>query len=113
MINTTVVIAAALTLLPFLWAAFFANRLSERKETLPTWVRLLRPRVLCFPYALVASSADMFLMRLILRCLQRWDWTCIFGGLSARGLRILPRSTKYCCSMRASMGFSFCGGWMV
>ena len=71
MINTTIVIAAALTLLPFLWAAFFANRLSERKETLPTWVRLLRPSVLCIPYALVASSAGMF----------QWRWLVLYTVL--------------------------------
>jgi uncharacterized protein len=71
-INTAVVIAAALTLLPFLWAAFFANRLRERqKEALPTWVRLVRPSVLCVPYLLVACSAGIF----------QWRWFALYAVL--------------------------------
>jgi hypothetical protein len=71
-INTAVVIAAALTLMPFLWAAFFAGRLRERqKEALPTWVRLARPSVLCVPYLLVASSAGIF----------QWRWLVLYAVL--------------------------------
>ena len=59
MINTTIVIAAGLTLLPFLWAAFFANRLSERKETLPTWLEALDQEDQQFLRRFVLSSGSL------------------------------------------------------
>lgn len=71
MINTAVVIAAALTLLPFLWAAFSVSRLSGWAGTLPTWMRLLWPCVLCVPYLLVACSAGMF----------QWRWLVLYAVL--------------------------------
>ena len=70
-INTAVVIAAVLTLVPLLGAAFFAGRLGGVGAGLPTWVRLLRPAVLGVPYLLVASSAGMF----------RWGWLAVYAGL--------------------------------
>jgi uncharacterized protein len=70
-IHAAVVIAALLTLIPFLAAAFFSNYVRGFSETLPTWVRLVRPAVLCVPYALVAGSAGTF----------RWYWLALYGLL--------------------------------
>jgi membrane protease YdiL (CAAX protease family) len=70
-IDTAVVIAAVLTLVPLVGAAFFAGRLGGMGAGLPTWVRLLRPAVLGVPYLLVASSAGMF----------RWGWLAVYAGL--------------------------------
>ncbi len=69
-ISPVVVLAAVLTLLPFFAAAFFPGSL-RREATGPVWVRLLLPAVLCVPYALVASSAEMF----------RWGWFALYAFL--------------------------------
>jgi membrane protease YdiL (CAAX protease family) len=71
MINVAVVIAALLTLIPFLTAAFFSNYVSDFSRTLPTWVRLVRPSVLCVPYLLIAGSTGTF----------RWYWLALYGLL--------------------------------
>ncbi len=69
MIGPAVVIAALLTLAPFLTAAFFARDVARIGEMLPEWVRLLGPAVLCVPYVLVACSAGMF----------RWGWMALYA----------------------------------
>jgi uncharacterized protein len=69
MIHAAVVIAALLTLMPFLAAAFFPSYLSGVSRTLPTWVRLVRPAVLCVPYLLVAGSTGTF----------HWYWLALYG----------------------------------
>jgi membrane protease YdiL (CAAX protease family) len=70
-INAAVVIAGLLTLIPFLTAAFFSRWLSGLSGTLPTWVRVVRPAVLCVPYALVAGSTGTF----------RWYWLVLYAVL--------------------------------
>jgi membrane protease YdiL (CAAX protease family) len=70
-INAAVVIAGLLTLIPFLAAAFFSRWLSDLSGTLPTWVRLVRPAVLCVPYVLVAGSTGTF----------RWYWLVLYAVL--------------------------------
>jgi len=67
------VIAAILTLVPFLAAAFFGEILLPRLQALPTAVRLLRPIILCVPYALVTVSAGNF----------RWSWLALYALLPA------------------------------
>ena len=69
MISPAVVIAALLTLAPFLTAAFFARDVAGMGEMLPEWARLLGPAVLCVPYVLVACSAGMF----------RWGWMALYA----------------------------------
>ena len=69
--GAAVLIAGLLTLIPFLTAAFFSRWLSGLSETLLTWVRVVRPAVLCVPYALVACSAGMF----------RWYWMALYAVL--------------------------------
>jgi membrane protease YdiL (CAAX protease family) len=66
-IHAAVVVAAVLTLLPFLFAAFsrFDVRATQR---LPAVVRIVRPAVLCVPYAMVAISYGQF----------RWGWFALY-----------------------------------
>lgn len=54
------IIAAILTLIPFLAAAFFGQTLLARTQTPTTAIRLLRPAVLCVPYAIVTLAAGNF-----------------------------------------------------
>jgi hypothetical protein len=62
-----VLLAALLTLVPFLWAAFCPKslRLAGR---MPVWLRLLAPALLGLPYALVAASNGLF----------RWTWLALY-----------------------------------
>jgi uncharacterized protein len=69
MISPAVLIAALLTLTPFLTAAFFARHVAGMGEMLPTWARLMAPAVLCVPYVLVACSAGMFW----------WGWMALYA----------------------------------
>lgn len=71
MLNPAILIAALLTLLPFLAAAFFASRLAGLAATLPTAARLLGPAVLCVPYLLVACSTATF----------HWGWLALYALL--------------------------------
>jgi membrane protease YdiL (CAAX protease family) len=66
-IHGSVVVAALLTLLPFLFAAFwpFDVRAAQR---FPIVVRIVRPAVLCVPYAIVAVSYGQF----------RWSWFALY-----------------------------------
>jgi membrane protease YdiL (CAAX protease family) len=66
------VLAALLTLIPLLAAAFWREscaRLAARP--LPAWVRVLRPAVLAIPYVLVTAFAGSF----------RWGWFCLYALL--------------------------------
>ena len=58
-INALVVIAAVLTLLPFVLAAFWPSTI-QVIQRLPVAVRILLPAVLCVPYAMVAVSYGQF-----------------------------------------------------
>src|SRR5271170_2840957 len=71
LLSPAVWIAATLTLLPFLAAAFFGERLAKYSRALPVWVRILCPAVLCVPYVLVAWSAGNF----------RWGWFALYASL--------------------------------
>jgi membrane protease YdiL (CAAX protease family) len=71
MLRPSIIIAACLTLIPFLAAAFFGASIARHSETLPHRVRLLRPSVLATPYALVAWSAGDF----------RWGWFALYALL--------------------------------
>ncbi len=67
-IGPAIVIAACLTLLPFLGAAFFGESLAARARLLAVRVRILCPAVLCVPYVLVAWSAGIF----------SWAWFALY-----------------------------------
>jgi membrane protease YdiL (CAAX protease family) len=66
-IHGSVVVAALLTLLPFLFAAFWplSDQVAER---VPVVVRIVRPAVLCVPYLLVSVSFGSF----------RWGWFALY-----------------------------------
>jgi hypothetical protein len=62
-----VILAALLTLVPFLWAGFCPNSLHFAGR-MSVWLRLLAPAVLGVPYALVAGSNGLF----------RWTWLAFY-----------------------------------
>ncbi len=66
-LHPSVAVAALLTLLPFLFAAFWPIRV-QAGQSLPTAVRIVRPAVLCLPYAIVAISYGQF----------RWSWFALY-----------------------------------
>jgi uncharacterized protein len=66
-IHPSVAVAALLTLLPFLFAAFWPISV-QAGQRLPVSVRIVRPAVLCLPYAIVAISYGQF----------RWSWFAIY-----------------------------------
>jgi uncharacterized protein len=68
------ILAAILTLLPLLAAAFFRDaceRTAARSRPAASWVRALRPAVLAIPYVLVSASAGSF----------RWGWFALYALL--------------------------------
>jgi membrane protease YdiL (CAAX protease family) len=58
-VHASLVIAAVLTLLPFLYAAFWPLNIGAAQH-LPIVVRIVGPAVLCIPYAIVAVSFGQF-----------------------------------------------------
>ncbi len=65
------VIAAIITLVPYLAVAFFPDHLLDRVHRLPTWLRLSLPAVLCVPYVLVTCAAGDF----------HWKWFALYAVL--------------------------------
>ena len=63
-------IAALLTLIPLLLAAFFPQT-ARRVRSLPLGLQLLCPAVLCIPYVLVTVAAGGF----------RWGWLALYAAL--------------------------------
>jgi hypothetical protein len=66
-IPVMVVAAAVLTLVPFLFAAFWPDRV-RASDGLPVAVRMVLPAVLCVPYLMVAISYGQF----------RWGWFGVY-----------------------------------
>ncbi|HEY1161020.1 MAG TPA: type II CAAX endopeptidase family protein [Terracidiphilus sp.] len=60
MITPNNLIAALLTLVPMLGAAFFAERVAGLARRLPVWAQLVSPAALGLPYVLVACGAGVF-----------------------------------------------------
>ncbi len=71
MITPTNLIAALLTLAPFLAAAFFPQWVAGRARSLPVWAQMLSPAALCVPYVLVAAAGGVF-------C---WGWFTLYALL--------------------------------
>jgi len=70
MYNPEIILAAILTLIPFLAAAFFPQRVLALTQRIPIPLRLLAPALLCIPYILVTYSyGDLTLRWLILYAL--------------------------------------------
>ena len=66
-LSTPVVVASLLTLLPFLFAAFWPLS-DQAAERVAVGVRIVRPAVLCVPYLLVSVSFGLF----------RWGWFALY-----------------------------------
>ena len=66
-LHPAVVIAALLTLPPFLFAAFWPPG-AQAAQRLPPAIRFVLPSVLCIPYAIVAISYSQF----------RWSWFALY-----------------------------------
>ncbi len=60
MITPALVVAALLTLCPFLTAAFFPAAFTRTIRTLPLWLKLTLPATLAIPYAIVNLSTHTF-----------------------------------------------------
>jgi membrane protease YdiL (CAAX protease family) len=71
MITPANLIAALLTLLPLLTAAFFPAAVAGCARKLPVWAQVLCPAALCVPYLLVACGAGVF----------RWGWFALYALL--------------------------------
>jgi len=63
------VIAALLTLVPYLAVAFFPDFAAARVRAMPIWARLACPAALAIPYLLVASGTGVF----------RWGWFTLYA----------------------------------
>jgi membrane protease YdiL (CAAX protease family) len=64
-------IAALLTLIPLLWAAFFPQGVAKWASRLPLWAQLFCPAALSVPYVLVTCAVGMF----------RWGWLALYAVL--------------------------------
>lgn len=65
------VLAAVITLVPYLAVAFFPEVLLHRVQRFPSWLRLSLPAALCVPYVLVTCAAGDF----------HWKWFALYAVL--------------------------------
>lgn len=77
-------IAAVLTLVPFLAAAFFPERLRRWVRSLPAWLQFSFPILLGIPYVLVACSAGSF----------RWQWCALYAALPPAVAILLAQAAR-------------------
>jgi len=71
MLSPATIIAALLTLIPYLLSAFFPALLKDFAQRLPHPLRILCPSILCFPYSLVAFASGTF----------HWHWLALYALL--------------------------------
>lgn len=71
MVTPANLVAALLTLAPFLTVAFFPRWAVGRVCSLPVWAQLLSPAALCVPYLIVAVAGGIF----------RWYWFSLYALL--------------------------------
>ena len=64
-------IAAVITLVPLVAAAFFGASVAAWAQRLPLWLRLSCPSILSVAYLLVACSSGLF----------RWSWFALYAVL--------------------------------
>ena len=69
--GAAIVVAGCLTLLPLVAVGFWGEWIVRQAARLPAWVRVVRPAVLCVPYALVSAAGGMF----------RWTWLLAYALL--------------------------------
>lgn len=77
------VIAATITLVPYLAVAFFPEYLLSRVQKLPAWLRLAFPAALCVPYVLVTYAAGDF----------HWKWFGLYAVLPPIVAVLLDRAS--------------------
>ena len=78
------VIAALLTLVPYLAVAFFPNAAATRVRALPVWARFACPAALSIPYLLVACGAGVF----------RWGWFALYALLPVAIALLLGQAAR-------------------
>ena len=81
-VHTATVVAALLTLLPFLFAAFWPGSVGATQR-MPFAARMLAPVLLCVPYVLVANSYGQF----------RWSWFALYALLPVLMSLLLYRAS--------------------
>lgn len=84
MISPAIVIAAFLTLIPFLAGAFFSRECTGLTERRSTGLRLVGPAVICVPYVLVACSTGTF----------RWYWLVLYALLPVAVAMLLSQAGR-------------------
>jgi len=78
------IIAALLTLAPFLAAALFPQAIGASVRRLPVWTQLACPAVLCVPYLLVALGSGIF----------RAQWFALYALLPAAIATLLWQAAR-------------------
>jgi membrane protease YdiL (CAAX protease family) len=84
MITAANIVAALLTLLPLLAAAFFPCRVAGWTLRLPLHVRIVCPALLSAPYAVVTLAASQF----------RWDWFALYAALPVAVAGLLWQASR-------------------
>lgn len=84
MITPATSIAAILTLIPLLVAAFISKNVIEKVHRLPVWAQLLGPAVLSLPYVLVTCAAGDF----------QWGWFALYLVLPVAIVSLLWQSAR-------------------
>lgn len=77
-------LAAALTLAPYLAVAFFPSSSAARVRRWPAWARMGVPAALAIPYVLVACGAGVF----------RWGWLALYVLLPVAITRLLSDAAR-------------------
>jgi uncharacterized protein len=83
-IGPALVIAAVLTLIPLVAAAFFGEPLTALAQRVPFALRIICPALLCVPYALVTASGGLF----------RWGWFGLYAALPVGVAALLWQAGK-------------------
>lgn len=78
------IFAAVMALVPYLAVAFFPEHLLRRVQSLPAWLRLPLPALLCVPYLLVTCAAGSF----------RWQWLVLYTVLPPAVAVLLNRASR-------------------
>ena len=86
------VIAALLTLFPYLAVAFFPDAVAARVRAWPTGVRFTCPVALSVPYLLVACGAGVF----------RWGWFALYALLPAAIAVLLGHAARVDAAQRGN-----------
>jgi hypothetical protein len=77
-------LAAVLTLIPFLAVAFCPEFATRWVRRLPLWARLINPVGLCLPYVLVDGAAGIF----------RWGWFAVYAALPVAMAALLWQASQ-------------------